>query len=207
MNRTTLPIVIVTAVAALAGGLAGVFLLAPDEPAELSAGTLLTTPRPLPEFSLTRHDAETFTRENFEDHWSLVFFGFTHCPDVCPNTLFMLDRLTDALAGMDMQPPEVVFVSVDTARDTPEQMAGYVEYFNPDFIGVVGDGDNLHKLAQAMSVAYEFRPAHDGDEENYTVVHSSAVLLVDPEARLHAIFTPPLHADAIAGDLVRLIAD
>lgn len=199
MNRNTLLIIITAVFAALLGGLFGARLLAPA--AEFAAGTLLSEPRPLPEFHMTRHDGTGFTREDFRGKWSLVFFGFTHCPDVCPSTLFLLDRVVEQLGE---NAPEVVFVSVDTARDTPEQMASYVEYFNPAFTGLVGDAGNLQKLTQAMSVAYEFRPE---GEDSYTVIHSSAVLLVDPKARLHAIFTPPLEADAIAGDLVQLIAD
>lgn len=205
MNRTLLLSVIVATLAALAGGLAGALLLAPDEPAELSAGTLLDTPRPLPEFRMLRHDDSAFTRQDFEGRWSLVFFGFTHCPDVCPNTLFLLDRVVRTLEQQDIRAPEVVFVSVDPARDTPEQLSGYVEYFNPAFTGVVGDDDNLGTLAQALSVAYEIR-RHDG-EDDYEVIHSSAILLVDPKARLRALFTPPLHADRIASDLAELVAD
>ncbi len=205
MNRNTLLIIITAALAAVAGGVIGARLLAPEPPPALAAGTLLNEPRPLPEFRMTRHDAASFTREDFRGNWSLVFFGFTHCPDVCPNTLFLLDRVVDRLGGIA---PEVVFVSVDTARDTPEQMASYVEYFNPAFIGLTGDATNLQKLTQAMSVAYEFRaPTEGSGEDEYTVIHSSAVLLVDPQARLRAIFTPPLKADAISSDLVQLIAD
>ncbi|HEX6928283.1 MAG TPA: SCO family protein [Gammaproteobacteria bacterium] len=203
MNRHTLLIIIVAGIAGLAGGLAAALLLEPGAPAELAAGTRLSEPRPLPEFRMTRHDGTAFDRDSFRDRWSLVFFGFTHCPDVCPNTLFVLDRTVEQLAGQNLVPPDVVFVSVDPARDTPEKMAGYVQYFNPDFVGITGDDGNLEKLTQAMSVAYERRP--DGDD--YTVIHSSAVLLVDPQARLHAIFTPPLKADAIAADLSRLISD
>ncbi|HEX7046861.1 MAG TPA: SCO family protein [Gammaproteobacteria bacterium] len=207
MNRNTLLIIITAGLAALAGGVIGARLLAPDAPPELTVGTLLSEPRPLPEFRMTRHDNAPFTREDFRGDWSLVFFGFTHCPDVCPNTLFLLDRVVKQIEESGTPPPEVVFVSVDTVRDTPEQMAKYVEYFNPAFIGLTGDATNVQKLTQAMSVAYEFRPVDDNSGEEYTVIHSSAVLLVDPEARLRAIFTPPLKADAIANDLAKLIAD
>lgn len=203
MNRNISLIIIVAVLAAVAGGVIGARLLAPDEPPTLAAGTLLTQPRPLPDFTMVRDDGQPFTREDFRGEWSLVFFGFTHCPDVCPNTLFLLDRVVKQLDGSEAEAPQVVFVSVDTERDTPDVIAEYVEYFNPAFAGVTGDAANLQKLAQAMSVAYEFRP--EGD--SYTVVHSSAVLLVDPQARLHAIFTPPLHADVIAADLALLATD
>ncbi|HEX6929872.1 MAG TPA: SCO family protein [Gammaproteobacteria bacterium] len=208
MNRNTLLIIIVAVLAAAAGGVIGGKIFAPDVPPGLTAGTLLSEPRPLPDFRMTRHDMATFTREDFKGNWNLVFFGFTHCPDVCPNTLFLLDRVVKQVEQGGVEPPGVVFVSVDSVRDTPEAMAKYVKYFNPAFIGLTGDATNLQKLTQAMSVAYEFRPLEGGDgEDDYTVIHSSAVLLVDPKARLRAIFTPPLRADAITGDLVKLITD
>src|SRR5690606_23919350 len=188
---------IVAIAAAIVGALVGT-LWSGKGPIELRAGTLLSQPRPLPAFELTAHDASAFTRDDLQGRWSLVFFGFTHCPDVCPNTLFMLDKVVDRFAA---DAPSVVFVSVDPARDDPQRLGEYVNYLNPAFTGVTGDEANLQKLAQALSVAYELRP--EGDD--YTVIHSSAVLLVDPKAQLHAIFTPPLHADAIAADLAALI--
>lgn len=202
MKRNTILVWLVTASAAVAGALAGMYLLAPAAPPQLAAGTLLSQPRPLPGFRLDAHDGTDFTREDFTGQWSLVFFGFANCPDVCPNTLFLLDRVVEQVADAGVTPPQVVFVSVDSERDTPEKLAEYVNYFNPEFTGVTGKGNDLQKLTQAMSVAYEFRP--EGD--SYTVVHSSTVLAVDPEGRLRAIFTPPLHADAIATDMTALIS-
>jgi len=206
MNRNTLMILLVAALAGIAGILAGTLLPGPAEPPVLSAGTQLGEPRPLPDFQLTNGDGTPFTRQDFNGEWHLVFFGFTHCPDVCPNTLFLLDRVVAQLEQSGITPPQVVFVSVDPERDTPEQVAQYVEYFNEDFLGVTAHGSdigNLQRLTQALSVAYEFRPEGDG----YTVIHSSAVLLVDPAARMHAIFTPPLKAADIAADLALLISN
>ncbi|MBW3566631.1 MAG: SCO family protein [Proteobacteria bacterium] len=208
MNRNTLVFISVALLAAAAGVLAGALLLAPAEPAQLVAGTKLETPRPLPAFQLVRDDESPFTRADFEGEWQLVFFGFTHCPDVCPNTLFLLDRVVEQLDNADHVAPEVVFVSVDPERDTPEQVKQYVEYFNDDFVGVTAHGsddgmENLQRLTQAMSVAYEFHP--EGD--SYEVIHSSAVLLVNPEAEMHALFTPPLNAADIAADLAQLISN
>lgn len=203
MNRNLLSVIAVAIVAALAGIAVGFITTAPDEPAELAAGTQLREPRALPPFQLTADDGSDFTRDDFRDRWHLVFFGFTHCPDVCPNTLYMLDGVVERIAAAGATPPEVIFVSVDSKRDTPEKMAEYVAYFNPDFVGVSGDGTNLQKLTEAMSVAYAFEP--EGD--SYTVLHSSNVLAVDPRGRLHAIFTPPLKADAIAADMLTLISD
>lgn len=204
MKHHTLIIIAVAAIAAIAGVLAGILLLAPFRPADLSTGTQLNEPRPLPAFNLTRDDQQQFTRNDLEGQWTLVFFGFTHCPDVCPNTLFLLDRVVDQL-GQDEQPPQVLFVSVDPERDTPEQIRDYLDYFNPDFIGVTGDAGNLQTVASAMSVAYELRPADHEDGAQYEVIHSSAVLVINPNGQLHALFTPPLKADEMTTDLRTLI--
>lgn len=201
MNRTVLIIILVAGLATVAGGIAGALLLTAGEPVALEAGTRLSEPRPLPEFSMTRHDGTDFGPNDFSGRWSLVFFGFANCPDVCPNTLFMLNRVVEQLEAAGGPVPQVVFVSVDPERDTPEKLAEYVAYFNPAFVGITGDGTNLEKLTRAMSVAYEYRVEND----SYTVIHSSTVLAVGPDGRLHAIFTPPLKAGSIAADMRRLM--
>lgn len=203
MNKQNTLLIIVVGVAAAAGGLLASQLLmqAPEqapEPLVLESGTQLSESRKLPEFSLTAGDGSDFTRQDFAGQWSLVFFGFTHCPDVCPNTLFMLDKVKEQL-GEDA--PQVVFVSVDPGRDTAEVVGKYVEYFDPEFIGLRGDGNALLPLTQALSVAYEFEPE---GEDGYTVIHSSTVLLVNPAAELTTIFTPPLSATKISADLRRI---
>jgi protein SCO1 len=201
MNRNLLLVILVAGVAAIAGAGLGMLLFPADEPVEFTAGTRLTEPRPLPEFELTGHDGRAVTRDAFAGDWTLVFYGFTHCPDVCPNTLFMLDRVVARLAEEGHQTPGVLFISVDPERDSPQQIAEYVNYFNPGFLGATGDEENLATVAASMSVAYELRALDEG----YDVIHSSAVLLIDPEARLHALFTPPLAANAIAADLRQLL--
>lgn len=205
MNRRNLALFLVVVAAGLAGGIAAALRFAPEPPVEMRAGTRLSEPRPLPEFRLLDGNGQAFTREDLAGHWSLVFFGFTHCPDVCPNTLFMLDRLTEQLSAAGKTPPQVVFVSVDPHRDSVEAVHDYVAYFNPGFIGLTATGDHdedLRKLAGSMSVAYDVQA---GDE--YTVMHSSAVLLVDPQSRLHALFTPPLEAAKIAADIAPLLSN
>lgn len=199
MNKQNTFLMVIVGLAAAAGGLvASQLATQPAEPLALESGTQLTTPRSLPAFALTAGDGSEFTREDFKGKWSLVFFGFTHCPDVCPNTLFMLDKVKEQLGK---NAPQVVFVSVDPGRDTAEAVGDYAEYFDPEFIGLRGDGNSLAPLAQAMSVAYEFKPQ---DEDGYTVIHSSTVLLVNPNAELTTIFTPPLSATRISADLRRI---
>ena len=206
MKRNTLILLLVALLAAAAGAVGGALLFARAEPPSLATGTLLSEARALPEFRLVSDDGGNFTRKNLEGQWDLVFFGFTHCPDVCPNTLFLLDRVTKQLEQQGVQSPRVVFVSVDPERDTAEDVRAYVDYFNESFAGVTAHGvdvENLQRITQAMSVAYEYR--RNGDE--YEVIHSSAVLLVDPAAHMRAIFTPPLQAAEIAADLALLLED
>lgn len=201
MNIRTLFIVVSAVLAGVAGVIAGTTVFAPVEPPRFEAGTLLSAPRPLPAFELVDADGERFTRENLAGDWTLVFFGFTHCPDVCPNTLFMLDRVVDQLREQNGAAPRVLFVSVDAERDTPEKIRAYLDYFDPAFAGATGDRANLDKVTQAMSVAYELQPLDEG----YDVIHSSTLVLIGPDAAVHGFFTPPLHADAIAADVGQLL--
>lgn len=200
MNKQNTLLLIIVALAAAAGGLlASQVLTGASEPLVLESGTQLSQPRSLPEFTLTTGEGKDFTREDFTGQWSLVFFGFTHCPDVCPNTLFMLDKVKEQLGE---HAPQVVFISVDPQRDTAEVVGEYVEYFDPEFIGLRGDGNALLPLTQAMSVAYEFEPE---GEDGYTVIHSSTVVLINPAAELTTIFTPPLSATKISADLRQIL--
>ncbi|MDX1442382.1 MAG: SCO family protein [Gammaproteobacteria bacterium] len=200
MKKQLLTVIVLFAAAA--GGFVvsqGVF--APEPPPTATAGTTLPQPRPLPEFSLPTVNGE-FTREDLTGTWSLVFFGFTNCPDVCPNTLFMLDKVVERFdAQSDKANPQVVFISVDPQRDDPATTAQYAHYFNEDFVGVSGQAASLDRISEAMSVAYGYE--EEGD--SYTVVHSSTVILIDPQGRMHTIFTPPLHADKITADLINII--
>lgn len=200
MQKTLLTAIIL--LAAAAGGFVvsqGVF--APEPPPVADSGTTLPEPRPLPEFSLPLVNGE-FTRNDLTGQWNLVFFGFTNCPDVCPNTLFMLDKVVERFAAQsEKAAPQVVFISVDPQRDDPATTAQYAGYFNKDFVGVSGQAASLDRLTQAMSVAY----GYEEEDDSYTVLHSSTVILVDPQGRVHTFFTPPLHADRITADLLKII--
>ncbi|HLU62093.1 MAG TPA: SCO family protein [Gammaproteobacteria bacterium] len=201
MNIRALLLVVVAVIAAIGGVIAGVTLFSPEPPPQFHAGTLLSAPRPLPEFELRSTENAPFTRADLGGDWTLVFFGFTHCPDVCPNTLFMLDRVVDQLRERKGVAPRVLFVSVDAERDSPETIRAYLDYFDPAFIGATGDRANLDRITQAMSVAYELQPL----EQGYDVIHSSTIVLIGPDAAVHGFFTPPLHADAIAADVAQLL--
>ena len=150
---------------------------------------LLETPRNFGELNLVDHHGEPFTRDRFVGRWSLVFFGFTYCPDICPTTMSFLDRLVGELEGTEVEDTQVVMVSVDPARDTVDQLAAYVPYFNPDFIGVTGEFLDIHRFATALNTPFRKVP---GQSEDYLVDHSANVVLINPRGDYHGFVKAPL---------------
>ena len=160
-------------------------------PAEMKINGLylLDTPRNFGEIKLVDHHGQAFTRERLQGKWSLVFFGFTYCPDICPTTMSFLNEFVSQLEGTEADDTEIVMVSVDPARDTVEQLAGYVPYFNPDFIGVTGEFLDVHRFATALNTPFRKVP---GQDENYQVDHSANVVLINPRGDYHGFFKAPL---------------
>ena len=117
---------------------------------------LLDTPRNIGEFELIDHHGQPFDRARLEGGWTLIFFGFTFCPDICPTTMTFLDGFVGQLEGTEAEDTRVVMVTVDPARDTVEQLAKYVPYFNPDFTGVTGEfldnNNNNYKCLRGSGV-------------------------------------------------------
>lgn len=150
---------------------------------------LLDTPRNFGELDLVDHHGQPFTNERLKGKWTLVFFGFTYCPDVCPTTMSFLNDFMGQLQGTEAEDTEVVMVSVDPARDTVEQLAGYVPYFNPDFTGVTGEFLDIHRFATALNTPFRKVP---GQGENYQVDHSTNVVLINPRGDYHGFFKAPL---------------
>jgi len=196
-----------TLVAAVAAMLGVLFALHGNGPtASPRTALVLTAPRALPRFSLTDHTGAAFDLGRLRGHWTLMFFGFTHCPDVCPTAMFTLARVVEQLGELPAEDmPAVVMVSVDPNRDSPETLASYVPYFNPDFVGVTGDMPQILGLTGAMGVAFAYTPA-EGTGEDYGVDHTASIFLVDPAGRLAAVFGPPHDASDIAHDY-RLILE
>jgi protein SCO1 len=160
---------------------------------------VLDTPRALPEFSVMAPGGPR-SLASLRGHWSVVFFGYTQCPDVCPGSLGMLAAALKQLPAEAR--PAVLFISVDPARDTPELLSQYVPAFDPSFEGAAGSDESIAELTRSLGVVYErHAPSASGQ---YTVDHTASLFLVDPQARLQAIFTPPHDADAVAAALRRL---
>lgn len=168
---------------------------------------VLPEARAIPDFELVDSARRPFGPAQLAGKWSLLFFGFTHCPDVCPGTLFDLAQaskaIRDALPG-EATRLQVVFVSVDPERDTPERLAEYIAWFDPAFVAVTGPHERLEPLTRKLGIAYRIAP-HDDGAARYDVDHSASVLLMDPQGRLHGIFGAPHDAAAMQSDLLRLL--
>ena len=173
------------------------------EPAVVKA-TVLTPARPLPEISLIDQAGAQFDGSRLKNRWSLLFFGFTRCPDVCPATLGTLAQVAKSLA--DLPPgerPQIVLVSVDPQRDTPEALASYVRFFDPSFTGLTGTQLAIDSLTRALGVPVAISKTGNGD---YTVDHSAAIFLIDPQGAMRALFSTPHEPAVIAADYRRIVA-
>ena len=167
--------------------------------------TVLPAPLGLAEFSLLDQNGDAFSRASFGDHWNLVFFGFTHCPDICPLTLQILANARQQMldAGAE-ELPRIVLVSVDPERDTPEIIGQYVGHFGDGVIGVTGELAEVRKLTDGIGVFFEKSSVDDGD---YSVNHSAVVIVVDPQSNFHALFSAPHEAASFEHDLPIIMAD
>jgi protein SCO1/2 len=169
----------------------------------LESGTWLSPARPLPAFALVDQDAKAAGPERFRGRWTLVFFGFTHCPEACPTTLALLGVVRRALAATlpAEQVPAVLLISVDPERDTPPALKSYLAGFDPTFSGLTGNPEAVRAFATALGVPYRKIPMK-GD---YMMDHSTAIMLVNPDGQLAALFTGPHVADVLVRDVSRSV--
>lgn len=170
----------------------------------LAKATLIDPTRPLPPLAFIDQNGQPFGPEQLRGHWSILFFGFTSCPDVCPTTLALLAQVEQKLADMPTeQRPHIVLVSVDPKRDTPERLAQYVKSFSPTFTGITGEQDAIHEFALKMGVPVAISQQPGG---NYTVDHSAAIFVVDPNGALRALSSTPHEVPIIAEDYRSIVA-
>ncbi len=168
----------------------------------LAGGQLVAPRKALPDFDLIDDHGRPFTRSALAGHWTMLYFGYTNCPDQCPATLTSLAAMEKRLPPNAVTNPRVVFVSVDAVRDTPAQLASYVPYFDPGFVGVTAaDQARLEAFAAQLGIAVAINHQPDG---SYTVDHSSAILVVDPAGRLAAVLTGPFTPDTLRADFLRI---
>ncbi len=188
-----------------AGIAASIWWRHPPPAVDLATGTFLSPSRELPDFSLIDQRGRVFGSANLRGRWSLLFFGYTNCPDLCPATLTTLAAMQRRLrAAQAPALPQVIFISVDAKRDRPAQLAKYVPYFDPECIGLTAvDQLGIESVAIKLGVAVIIQPAADG---NYTVDHSAAIFVLSPDGRLTAILTGPFTVEALQGDFQRIVA-
>lgn len=174
---------------------------APPLPAVKSA-TLLPNPRVLPAFTLQQSDGTPLTAEELKGHWTLVFIGFTHCPDICPTTLAELAGAQKQWASMPAAiRPRVLFVSADPERDSPQLVGQYAHAFHPDTLAATAPLPQMEAFARSLSLVYMKVPGNSGQADDYTLDHSAAVVLLDPQARMAGVIQQPFDVPAIAADL------
>ncbi|MGE6793768.1 protein SCO1/2 [Pseudomonas guineae] len=206
MTRTQITVFVLVAIIALVLGLTVNKVLTSqgqgDPAALLDAGiVLLPQSRSLPALSLTDQDGEAVAIDQLKDQWSLLFFGYTFCPDICPATLAQLRQLQGQLPPQTLSKLRIVLVTVDPNRDTPQQLKKYLEYFDAGFIGWTGEQATIQKLANAVSIP--FIPA-DTSKENYTVDHSGNLVLIGPDGKQRGFIRAPINNTKLAAQLPAL---
>lgn len=178
--------------------------MAPAAMPALKSVRLIAPARALPDFRLQQADGSEVTPATLRGHWTVVFLGFTHCPDVCPTTLTELSQAQKAWASLPAATrPRVLFVSVDPERDTPKILGEYAAYFHADTLAATVAEPRLQAFAHALGLVYMKVPTEGGD---YSMDHSATLVVLDPEGRQAGLIRPPLVPADIAADL-RLLSE
>ncbi|MCF7980485.1 MAG: SCO family protein [Pseudomonadales bacterium] len=160
----------------------------------------------LADFSLVDHQGELFDKLRLQGKWSLIFFGYTHCPDVCPTTMATLSQLEKALRGSVAEGNiQYILASVDPERDTPEKLAEYVAHFNPDFIGVTGELDNMFEFARDLNSMFAKTPIDEGG--GYLVDHSMSIAIINPVGKHHGFLMGPHNVSNMSQALLAIMGN
>lgn len=178
------------------------------QPPQQAALLVLPEAREIPAFELLDQDGAAFGLEQLKGKWSLLFFGFTHCPDICPSTLYDLSQLDQQIASPvgQVSRHQVIFVSVDPERDTPQRLKDYVAYFSPEFIAVTGEHAAMEPLTRKLGIAYRIAE-HEQGAADYSVDHSASILLLNPDGRLYGVFPSPHDVPAMLAEMRKLIKE
>mgnify|MGYP001054374529 CR=1 FL=1 len=196
--------IVVLVIVAFAAGLLLARLIAPSkvEPPQTERATVFPAARAVPALDLVDQDGKPLGPDFFKGHWTLVFFGFTQCPDVCPTTLTTLAEAMKQL-GPDADRVQGVFVTVDPERDTAELLKQYVPAFDPRFVGLRGDAAQTEAVAKEFRIIFQKVPGRT--PETYTVDHSAGIFLFDPAGRLRVYEGHGQPPDVLAHDLRLLL--
>jgi len=159
----------------------------------------------LPDFKLIDHNNQVLGKAELDGRWSILYFGYTHCPDICPIDLNILGEMLDAIEDSDTRRMiRVIFVSVDPERDTPAVFKSYLQNFHPEIIGASAPVAELNILTHALGIPH----SHDKNHEHqavYDVSHSSVMILLNPEVEFAGLFSAPHDSSAMASDLGKII--
>ena len=188
---------ILVGLAALCAAFAGFLLAAQVDSSRpvLASGTWLPSAKRVADFRLIDSQGRVFTRASLLGRPTLVYFGFTHCPDECPDTLAALARVKQEAALPRLQ---VLFATVDPERDTPQVLAHYLRHFDPSFLGLTGDPAAVHRFAASLGIGITRVNLPGG---GYDFDHTMAILLFDSRAREVGVFTPPFNVRQLAQSL------
>jgi protein SCO1/2 len=207
MNRTQKTVFILVAIVALILGLTVYRVLsgksAGDQTALIDAGViLLPQSRNLPDLTMTNQDGQPVQIDELKDKWTLLFFGYTYCPDICPTTLAQLRQIKSELPQSSLSKLRVVLISVDPERDTPQQLKQYLGYFDKDFVGLTATVPDIQKLANGVSIP--FIPA-DTSKPGYTVDHSGNLALLGPDGTQRGFIRAPFNNQKLLAQLPGLL--
>ncbi len=181
----------------------------------LKTSTLLVNPdKALVNFSLLDHNGDIFDNARLKNQWTLLFFGYTHCPDVCPTGLMDMNQLKKILKQRGLPSPEVVFVTFDTQRDSAEVLKSYVTFFNKDFIGVTGKQAQIDNFIKPFGAYYERVIEVEGKQKiltktdkipaginTYLINHTAWIYLLSPDGQIFAGFPAPHRVEKMADDI------
>lgn len=212
MPKRAVPLILAVLVAAGLGLWASQRTFGPVVPATpaqsvpvTKSATVLPQPRTLPAFELQQSDGTALTQDELKGHWTVVFLGFTHCPDICPTTLAQLSAAQQQWASIpEARRPRVLFVSADPERDSPERVGEYAHAFHADTLAATAPLERLEPFARSLSLVFMKVPGRSGAPEDYSIDHSAALVLLDPQARFGGVIQPPLDVQAVAADLALL---
>ncbi|HEY4560918.1 MAG TPA: SCO family protein [Lysobacter sp.] len=205
-NRTTL-LVLAAALAAGLGLVAARLFFGPTVALPTTKAVhLIDPPRRVAPFTLRQSDGTQLVPGELRGHWTAVFLGFTHCPDVCPTTLGELSKAQKQWEALpESTRPRVLFVSVDPDRDTPDRVGEYAHAFHRDTLAATADVPTLERFVSSLGLVFAKVPSHDEAAPGaYSIEHSGALVVLDPQGRMAGLVQPPFDALAIADDLTHL---
>jgi protein SCO1/2 len=165
-------------------------------------GSLIESQELAPDFTLTTQNAQTASLSDFRGKLVILYFGYTYCPDVCPATLAEVNKALDRL-GEKAGEVQVVMITVDPQRDTPQKLSEYLAHFNPGFLGLTGSPEQIVQVAADYGIYYGKRAGSQAT--NYLVDHTASLIVVDQDGYLRLIFPFGTPANDIAEDLTQVM--